>query len=104
VQYQYRSIEIDLWEGEASHPDQAHHQRWVTKVELFDSLTGEGVVTEHLPAGMTSRDLARALLLERLNALGEQGWRVLYYNVRVVGGEIVEWPLGIHFLVREIPA
>jgi hypothetical protein len=29
---------------------------------------------------------------------------VFYYTVRIGGDEMAEWPLGIHFLIREMPA
>ena len=105
MRYAYRRLEVG-WEDEPVGPGPPP-----TRCRIHDTAGGlielVGSPGERLAAFVARR---AAVVQERLQALGRQGWRVLSYTPAVlrspVGGEthIAPWPVGTHLLVREEPA
>jgi hypothetical protein len=101
ARYEYRRLEVG-WEDLGPIP--------ADRLRLHDSAQAEPItLTRDAGEGAEAFRARRcAFLLEYLNALGRDGWRVLYYAPAVVRTPaagvtlIADWPGGTHFLAREV--
>ena len=101
--YEYRRLEVG-WEDLAPGPA-------ADRLRLHDSARAEPVTLTRAegesPAAF--RERLGAFVLAYLNTLGRAGWRVLSYAPAVLRTPatgvtlIAGWPIGSHFLAREVP-